>query len=1019
MHKISKLVVKRKYQLVFGCLFFFGFMFVFNMSGNSKVYADCGADGVGPHGYAGAIIDVVIRRSDGSQVEARGISVIITTLQPSSTGANTYNLNNGSRVTNAKFTQIQNNCSSNGIGNLNVVFGYGNTSQLATGAQTGGQWSLDCDRSLHPSFSQRFRVTANDVPSNARSGGNWTSEEIAPSNGTTARTTIYYNEPAGNEPIPLNDRVDVNSADCSSANVTVYDRNGGGVSYRIYYTDGAGNHLFGAWLNSGVTGSRNISYAGGASLGTYPSRVFVQVLQQSNNAYNTPPNSIYEPLPRAGQPCNPGNTLVNLNLTGSCTAVGIRGLWDSDVPGGVAYNWAVYERGAAGDQQGLIAEGYGVGSGDFDVPFNPVEANGVNNGYIMVVSANDRNEVGDSVGSITRTFGTGPCYVATCTTSIVANVPGGAAGNAVQAGQQFTLNYNINETGQLRVPDGSISLTSQPVAGWPGLGALTPHIGRNGPITLTAPDTVNSFTINFYPDWWGLFPVGVPSSYVCPITIDVYKPYDIEPVATQISLDPDNENPSRVNFTSATIKHNPAGITVPNINATRVITKNGAAYAGSTFTAPPNYRAGNPSDTRQFIDTANTVQPNNGGDAYCGYITVAPAAGWIGPNDKRTVTVASATDGIQRCNPANPGDPSDPGGNCAGGICPPTERIVNQPYVKSYGGDIAASGGFITASGNCTATAPKGIFAYMRPLSENNPATNKSGSGSQLAAFAWGDSGEVSGFTTANLRNSPPLATQGNGLTFGNAGASPSQTGNEPKFGGKLRTNPVCLPNYYEDTQYPAGNANRINGTTNEVQTADLASTANNKQTVFDTSGSRITVRGTNTYSARHTVYVNGDVAIAGNIIYNAASYGGDIKAIPNFTLVVRGNIYVDRSVTQLDGTYIAQPIEGNANTGKIYTCSSGFNALTSASDMFEQCGAAGGVERLRVNGSFIADQVVLNRTMNSLRDSKFQEQSSASNAAEIFTFSPDVYLSPPVFRPNSTITSGDYQYIATLPPIL
>jgi hypothetical protein len=156
-------------------------------------------------------------------------------------------------------------------------------------------------------------------------------------------------------------------------------------------------------------------------------------------------------------------------------------------------------------------------------------------------------------------------------------------------------------------------------------------------------------------------------------------------------------------------------------------------------------------------------------------------------------------------------------------------------------------------------------------------------------------------------------------------------------------------------------------------------------------------------------------VFIASNIEYKA-SYNA-ANEIPNFTLVVKGNIYIANSVTTLDGLYIAQPNDNKK--GVIYTCATGVGVVPIGQDLFNACGAAGNDKQLRVNGAFIAQRVVLNRTGHTLRDSAARESANDSKAAEIFNFSPEVYLSPPVFNPRSTLTSGEYKYITTLPPIL
>ncbi|TAK89032.1 DUF11 domain-containing protein [Patescibacteria group bacterium] len=69
----------------------------------------------------------------------------------------------------------------------------------------------------------------------------------------------------------------------------------------------------------------------------------------------------------------------------------------------------------------------------------------------------------------------------------------------------------------------------------------------------------------------------------------------------------------------------------------------------------------------------------------------------------------------------------------------------------------------------------------------------------------------------------------------------------------------------------------------------------------------------------RWTLYVDGDLYIAGNVRYQDAD-GNKFGVSPSFGVVVTGNIYVDPAVTRLDGYYYAQ---GRTLTGgTINTCS-------------------------------------------------------------------------------------------------
>ena len=356
-----------------------------------------------------------------------------------------------------------------------------------------------------------------------------------------------------------------------------------------------------------------------------------------------------------------------------------------------------------------------------------------------------------------------------------------------------------------------------------------------------------------------------------------------------------------------------------------------------------------------------------------------------------------------------------PSFSCPGGVLPDGGHVpvtvLRLPYVKAYGSDVVAGGRFFEAGGVCT-PAVSGIFAYMRDKSLQPPPSNKSGSGSQLAAFANGD---IRGFATATSRITEPIANRLNGLAFG-AASTVADFSKDALVGGSLTPSVGCITDYFTETQSAT-----LMDTANPGNVINQGVGTSNKQSLYS---GLTTVNGIPNYDRRHTFYVDGDVIIRGNIVYKTPY--GTIAGIPNFTLVVKGNIYIDSKVTQLDGTYIAQPKNtngGSAGGGYIYTCATSAAPITIDTAVYSTCsnyaGGPGAVQRLVVNGAFVAKKVVLNRALNTLNDSAFQESSALSKAAEIFNFTPEVYLSPPVFKPSSSFTSGDYEYVATLPPVL
>lgn len=329
--------------------------------------------------------------------------------------------------------------------------------------------------------------------------------------------------------------------------------------------------------------------------------------------------------------------------------------------------------------------------------------------------------------------------------------------------------------------------------------------------------------------------------------------------------------------------------------------------------------------------------------------------------------------------------------------CPPPDSLNTYPVTPYYpsfqtlNADTVVGGGF----GSSCAPKDSGIFAYMKSSSTID------GSGSQLGSFA---SGDIKGFRSA-ISNSA-YKTLGRGLTFG--GSSSGLSGLSPSIGGNYAS-VSCMKDYFTDTQY-SDSTKLVSPATNFGD-----STHNNKQVTY--TGDK-TISGLANYGNKTTYYVDGNVYIAGNITYANPAGWANASAIPNFTLVVKGNIYIDNSVTQLDGVYIAQP-DGNSG-GTIYTCAGGSGVTYDESGIKDNCVGTNygqtttSTSTLTFNGVVIANKLVLARVLGDVLST-----SPATNTpAEIFNYSPEVILSPPLFRTANGADAGNDD-IGILPPIL
>lgn len=282
---------------------------------------------------------------------------------------------------------------------------------------------------------------------------------------------------------------------------------------------------------------------------------------------------------------------------------------------------------------------------------------------------------------------------------------------------------------------------------------------------------------------------------------------------------------------------------------------------------------------------------------------------------------------------------------------PPPPPVTTNPYTTFYNGDAEAGASF-----DCTVSsiANGDISAF------GNAATG-TGSGSQIGAFA---PGSVEGFNTAQRTGSV------GSLTLDSLGSG------------------FCMPDYASLFELPA--------TQPEIITGPYTMAATNWG-----------------IGARKDILVRGDVYISGNITYDPTA-PWNAATIPAFRIIsLGGNIYIDPSVTALDGLYVAVPSSAGVG-GYIFTCASSSGPLTSA-QVAAQCG-----NQLVVTGAMAAKQVKLLRTYGDVGASTNagdQDPYSAGNrASERFIFTPELWLP----RQASTPPAG-YQFdaIANLPPVV
>jgi len=304
-------------------------------------------------------------------------------------------------------------------------------------------------------------------------------------------------------------------------------------------------------------------------------------------------------------------------------------------------------------------------------------------------------------------------------------------------------------------------------------------------------------------------------------------------------------------------------------------------------------------------------------------------------------------------------------------VCLP---VANKPYPNVFGGDVSA-GNRLEVAGSCGVNTNAGIVGWNK----RSPGSF-AGAGAQFGVFALQT---IRDFASAQGNGNAPT-----GLSFANTNTAVPAG----EYGGAFAELP-CIPDYYA---------------TKPSSTQSLPANFNSMVSdSYEASGSVTITGGVVDKNEQIAVFVDGDVFITGNITFASGTW--NLSEIPSFGLIVRGNIYIHRTVTQLDGLFVAQQkISGTG--GVFYSCATGFNELPLDGTLFNTCNA-----RLAINGSVVADQLRLLRTIGSLSQSGPSDSPSSNNASELFNYGPAHWLIQPII-PSPT---PDYDAIISLPPTL
>ncbi|HSX28532.1 MAG TPA: hypothetical protein VLF60_03750 [Candidatus Saccharimonadales bacterium] len=291
-------------------------------------------------------------------------------------------------------------------------------------------------------------------------------------------------------------------------------------------------------------------------------------------------------------------------------------------------------------------------------------------------------------------------------------------------------------------------------------------------------------------------------------------------------------------------------------------------------------------------------------------------------------------------------------------------KIVGHPYFVVGGNDVWAGSSFDYSDNSCSGLAARasGISSWV---------TNGAGAVGEYGVLALG------AITEVGSANQPG----GNGLTFAN---SPSN--------GSLGAATHCIPDYYTTV-----------GTSGAAWPgfASLPTSAGQKK--YFATGPVTISAGTNTVpkGTQVALVVNGDVYIQGDIAYSG-SYAS-LSDMSSLWIIAKGNIYIQETVKNLSGLYVAEGT--SANPGIIQTCTKTgttppvtYNPLTA-----NVCNTNG----LDVYGAFLADKIYWQRTRGTAV--------SGQTYAESVQFDPGLYLTSPY---SPALSTPQIQDTKELPPI-
>lgn len=401
--------------------------------------------------------------------------------------------------------------------------------------------------------------------------------------------------------------------------------------------------------------------------------------------------------------------------------------------------------------------------------------------------------------------------------------------------------------------------------------------------------------------------------------------------------------------------------------------------------------------------------------------TISPGGSLVIRSQTPTPTITLATTGsygVRWGVPVSAGPPILYSAGDCGTIKANAIDVSAKPYVRFYGNDVIAGGAY---GSTCSVSSGAQASGYGIFTGAQNHTTYK-GTASELAVFA---SGQIGGVLPGSQK---PTRTAVAELSFANQSLGSTVISGSPPFGGNFadvlcaddywgqkppNSDMIALPTQPAASPNPAARKVDINSLANGryYYSGELHIFADNPVAA----GKRVTI-----YNEGNTVLGRAGISPLGfKIAYDTTTQWANIDQIPLIKVITLGNIYVDDGITQADGMFVAVPNPSVPNTGEIHTCSQfDFGVDLTKPTLNQAIIASRCQKKLIVNGAFIAKRVYMLRMNGNITSAvPGPEAYTSANIAEVFRFSPELYLA--LLSEGKGQNDGVFDAILSLPPAL